>query len=366
MKKNSILIFLPTAILGGAERVAYNLANYLARDLNFAEVSIYFMSRGRQSELWSELDELENITLIYADCQRERNSLLPLLLFAFKTRFMYVYSTHTHVNAFLSLLSTLRLLRCKKLIARESTVISDRFTGLRAFEFKMLYKLYRSHDLLICQTQYMHKRLIETQGDHIAKKIKVIPNPVNLSIINKMSSQYEYKYDQSFINITCVGRLISVKNFSLVLQAIYELPNKHKSDVFIHLVGDGNLKNDLKDLAVKLGVRNIKFHGNIKNPFSYMNQSDIGIVSSLKEGFPNVLLEMMAAGTKYIISTPCAGDIDLLDEVFILKNFETKPLALEIEKALLERPDKTKVYQEYVLSRSTLSFWNVINQQLAH
>ena len=50
----------------------------------------------------------------------------------------------------------------------------------------------------------------------------------------------------------------------------------------------------------------IHIMGFTKNPFKYMAKSDCFILSSKREGFPNVLLEALACGL-FLVSSNCKG-----------------------------------------------------------
>lgn len=155
-----------------------------------------------------------------------------------------------------------------------------------------------------------------------------------------------------------------IKNHSLVLHAINKLTRTFQKKIFIHFIGEGGLNDSLIQLALDLNITQIAFHGNVKNPFSYMNQADIGIISSLKEGFPNVLLEMMASGTKNIISTPCAGDLSLLPSVLVLDDFSPISLSNEIKQSIDNEIDNRLVYDSFIKERTTSSYWTQIKSYL--
>ena len=73
----------------------------------------------------------------------------------------------------------------------------------------------------------------------------------------------------------------------------------------MHIVGSGQLKNNILEHANKLGIiDSVRLLGQIPQddlPTIY-NNSEIFVMSSLWEGFPKVLLEAIACGCK-VVST---------------------------------------------------------------
>lgn len=77
-------------------------------------------------------------------------------------------------------------------------------------------------------------------------------------------------------------------------------------------VGDGVLFNECKKYAESLRLENnITFVGYQNNPYPYLYQSDVLLMSSIYEGTPMSALEAMSLG-KPIISTPTDGLTDLI------------------------------------------------------
>ena len=80
---------------------------------------------------------------------------------------------------------------------------------------------------------------------------------------------------------------------------------KKNPDYNLHIVGSGQLKNNILEHANKLGIiDSVRLLGQIPQddlPTIY-NNSEIFVMSSLWEGFPKVLLEAIACGCK-VVST---------------------------------------------------------------
>ena len=71
------------------------------------------------------------------------------------------------------------------------------------------------------------------------------------------------------------------------------------------IVGDGKLKNKLQNFVEKNGLqKSVKLLGWSKNPFPFIKQSNLFVLTSKFEGLPNVLLESLVL-KKFIISSDC-------------------------------------------------------------
>ncbi|MBR2754048.1 glycosyltransferase [Candidatus Saccharibacteria bacterium] len=136
------------------------------------------------------------------------------------------------------------------------------------------------------------------------KKIVVIYNPTDLSLINIKSNEPINNSTFAKIKgkkIITVGRLSPSKNQKLLLNAFSKIKTKNISLI---LLGSGELEAELKDHCKKNAIKNIYFLGNVPNPYQFVKNSDLFVLSSLREGAANVIIESMAVGTP-IISTDC-------------------------------------------------------------
>lgn len=360
--QNKFLFVLPTAILGGAERVAFNLIHYLLSQGDY--VTLLIMSRGRQKE-WDEFNNYNSFKSIIFDYDSEKTALVPLTFEISKlnknSSFDFIFSTHTHINALLSILKKLGIFKNAKLISRESTFIFERFFGIKRKIFFMLYKFaYGGQDLLICQTKEMRNSLVRNLGFNPVKKISVISNPVNIKFIE---SKIDNTRKENLI-VGC-GRLISLKKFDYLINAFSEVV-KINNQYKLVIIGDGPEEENLKNQVEKLGLTaRVIFTGKIENPFEWFAKSKIGVISSEVEGFPNVLIEMMASGIQNVISTPCSDGVYEIPNIIITEKCSTKNIFDAIEYCINRNEDNSIYYTNYIgENRSISNYWNQIEKLL--
>ena len=132
-----------------------------------------------------------------------------------------------------------------------------------------------------------------------------ILNPFKFSNIIKMSKKKTKRifYEKDSIKLISVGRLNHQKDFITLLKAIDIIKSKKKVELII--IGKGFEKKKLKDFIYNQKLEKcVKLIGYKSNPFQYIRQADIFILTSLFEGSPNVLIEAITL-KKYVISTNC-------------------------------------------------------------
>ena len=110
--------------------------------------------------------------------------------------------------------------------------------------------------------------------------------------------------------ITIVGRLVPIKGHKFLIQAcsMLEFPFR------LIVVGDGVLKEELGQLAEKLGLRQkVDFMGYKKDVIPVYHDTDIVVLSSLNEGAPVAVIEALAC-SRPVVATDVGGVRDLLGE----------------------------------------------------
>ena len=209
------------------------------------------------------------------------------------------------------------------------------------FDYKLLGGLFReiwkNADLRVANSKGLAQRA-KLFAPELA--FQVIPNGIDTNRFTPAKSKLPLK---PFKLIT-VGRLSQVKRLDLAIRAIHRARNLGL-DVEFTVVGNGNLAEELKNLAEKLGIAdNVHFTGWLKPdeiPQCYQNHHAF-ILTSINEGMNNAMLEAMACGLP-IISTACEGTEELVNNNGIIIS---NPTAENIAKAIIETASDPAKYDK--------------------
>jgi glycosyltransferase involved in cell wall biosynthesis len=109
-----------------------------------------------------------------------------------------------------------------------------------------------------------------------------------------------------------MGRLVRQKGFDLLLEAFARCRTSHPRWT-LRILGRGEERQALEAQARALNLGDaVEFAGVVKNPQDHLAQSQLFVLSSRYEGFPNALLEAMASGLA-VVATDCpTGPADIV------------------------------------------------------
>lgn len=112
---------------------------------------------------------------------------------------------------------------------------------------------------------------------------------------------------------TC--RLVPIKNLEKLIKAFSKLvKGDSEKHVELWVVGDGPLKDSLMQLVYRLGIQDsVKFLGFQENVFQFLEQADVFVLPSLREGSSVSLAEAMSYGLPSIV-TEIGGAREILGE----------------------------------------------------
>jgi glycosyltransferase involved in cell wall biosynthesis len=194
-----------------------------------------------------------------------------------------------------------------------------------------------------------------------------IYNPVQLEEIRSSLKSQHPDTPNSGYKIVSVGTLEHRKGFDLLISAISKIVEKN-TQIHLAILGDGPEKENLRKQIKSLNLSDhVTLEGYQKDPYTYLSNADLFVLSSRYEGLPNAVLESLACGTP-VVAFNCPGGIDeiIVNEsqgVLVPEN-DIQALAVAIEKQIRSHshtkntllPDKFDIktvvpaYEELVLS----------------
>ena len=290
---------------GGAEGICINIANSLAS--NGWQVDLVVLNLNNEVYL----DRISNkINLVVLDVNHTRYSFVPLLKYLYKNKIRLCLVFNHELAVTLVILRILFRLDVK-IISRNISVLSIK---IEQFRKKNIWERYVVRPLVT----YFYQKI-----DHVVNQchsmrddlIKVYPQLHNNSsvIFNPISTHFEdYIKKNNLTNIEkknyllCVGRLEEVKAFHYAIEGFAGIAKKFPN-LRLKIVGKGSLENDLRQKAIDHNVEaRVDFVGFQKDVIQYYLYAKATILTSLYEGYPNVLLESLAMNTP-VIAFNCPG-----------------------------------------------------------
>ena len=203
--------------------------------------------------------------------------------------------------------------------ALSKTSLTRVFLGLRGYQDvadapKM--KLYvRKADRIICCSKEIEAIVQEKYG---YLQTATLYNPYDAEGITELSKEkvtdlpWKMEDEDRPRILIGVGRDDPVKGFWHLIKAFY-LVQKEIPQMRLIIMGDGSFEQ-AKSLVSELQLeQKVYFPGVRKNPYKYLAASEMFLLSSYTEGFPNVLVEAMILG-RPLISTDCrTGPAEILE-----------------------------------------------------
>ena len=167
---------------------------------------------------------------------------------------------------------------------------------------------YRFAHRVVSNSAFAARELVGKERVPAARVVE-LPNFLDerafrhVSVEERAARRRSWGVPQAAFVVGSVARLTPVKNHAMLLRALAQLPE----DVHLVLVGDGRLRTVLEELARSLHIEaRVHFTGQLVESVNLHQFFDVSVLCSRSEGFPNSVLEALAAGCP-VVATPVGG-----------------------------------------------------------
>lgn len=155
--------------------------------------------------------------------------------------------------------------------------------------------LYTSFDLVAACSEGCRRSFLRVVPE-LADRCVTAPNFHRYALIRELASREPVNYPEDRANLLVVGRLAHEKAVDRAIRATVRCARVGLL-VSLHVVGDGNMRPGLEALVADLGAQElVHFHGEQGNPYRYMANASLLLVTSYHEAAPMVIEEARSLG----------------------------------------------------------------------
>ncbi|MCU7919252.1 MAG: glycosyltransferase [Candidatus Thiodiazotropha sp. (ex Epidulcina cf. delphinae)] len=360
-KQPRIACFLATSGHSGVDRVAQNLLPGLAA----AGYPVDLLKIRNHGPYLAE-QRPANLRVIELNARHVYSALPEILSYLRHHRPAVLLSDKDRVNRTAILANALTGGKAR-LALRSGTTVSlnlasrgrfDRFLQRNSMRY-----LYRLADVVLMPSRGAADDFAHAIGLP-RERISVVPSPI---ITPSYRERLHQPMDHPWFRpgeppvILGVGELCRRKDFTTLIRAFAQLSNSY--DCRLLILGEGRARGRLEQEVRRRKLeQRISLPGFMANPYPYMKQAGLFVLSSLWEGMPVVLIEAMAAGTP-VVATDCpSGPAELLGALPgrpLAKTGDVSGLAQAMARQLDNPPPSSLLsasVADYTLENSVASY----------
>lgn len=298
-----ILFVLPSLGAGGSERVVTTLANYwaeqgreiaiatfdepelapfypLAQQVSYYRLNLPVAADGLPSQIFQTIRRIKALRRVFRD-------FTPDVVISFLTK--------ANIMAILAAAP----MHLPVIISERNNPTLQQFNALwrmaRAYTYPKAFSFVT-----------MTKGAAEYYPERQRPRTTIIPNPVNLP------EHWENRRTGS--TVSAVGRLTGQKQFHLLIDAFAMIAAEFPSWNLV-IWGEGAARPQLEQQRSRLGLdHRIALPGLTEKPGQWIETADVFVLSSAYEGWPNVIVEAMAAQLPVAAFVCDHGVADMIEE----------------------------------------------------
>jgi len=358
MNKKIHILFLITSLqYGGAERVVSNLSRSFSH--KGYRVSVMLLEKKSDFSISNSVD----VASLHSRQRDWLDKTLSVILDPFRLKRFIIENGVDIVLSFMQRPNAINMLskalgsghmacvnvRCSMKVHYKDIPLFIRYIGRLVFKH-----LWRYADTTIVNSHVIEDEIMDLFNID-PQTVDVVYNPLELGEIERLSKEgvsEDWFRDKESPIIINVGMMARAKGQEYLLRAFAALTARRKARLVI--IGEGELKGKLLK-----EIEDLKLNGKVllmgyrENPYKYVARSDVFVLSSIYEGFPNVLLEAMACHCPVVSTYSFSGPTEIL-----LPQGDDRGDIIEAKYGILvKEPKETLLSQaiEYLLDNKDLA-----------
>ncbi|MDL2264900.1 glycosyltransferase [Parabacteroides sp. OttesenSCG-928-G07] len=359
MKK--ILFIIPSLKGGGAERVLINLL----QKIDFNKYQVDLCVGVKKGEYLNEIPKGVNnviylfkrsiweklfISLLYRDLEINffyKRRILSKLSQGYDVGVSFLDSAWSDILLFKNNIK-------KKIVWIHSSYSTNsnfyKYTQGRYKQKRM--ERYSKMDSIVFVSNEAKEDFVSIYGQ--SYKMEVIYNMISPSeVVQKSKEPLRISQKQS-IQFIAVGSLLPVKGYDRLLRVSKKL-KEDGLNFHVSILGKGHLQKSFVKMINDMDITEaISLEGFKSNPYPYIKQADVFIMTSVSEALPTVLCEAMIL-EKPVIVTNCCGCREIVDngQFGIMVEQNDEMLYKAMKEMILNKATREK-YSQLSKLRATL------------
>jgi glycosyltransferase involved in cell wall biosynthesis len=304
--QETVALFIASMRGGGAERVTSNLAQAVARE----GYNVDLVLARAEGPYLTQIPK--GIRIIDFRSSQVLSSLPALVHYLRREQPVAMLSVMDYVNITALWARHLASVTTRLVVSEHNTVsqAASHATDWRGRLMpRMIRRFYPWADGIVAVSKGVADDLAHATGLP-RSAINVIYNPViTPELQEKLNAPLSHPWfmpGQPPV-LLAVGRLTIVKDFSVLVQAFAKVRRIRPARLLI--LGEGRERPTLEALVKKLDLeRDVSMPGFVENPYAFMAQAAVFVLSSRCEALPTALIEALYCRST-IVATDCPGGV---------------------------------------------------------
>ena len=347
-----IMLITPMLHQGGFERICVMTARLLQKDY---EVFIVVFS---MEDIAYDISGLKVINLNLGSRKGKVGKLVNIFLRCLK---LSLLQRKLKIDVSYSFGMTANIANALSFGAKHKITACHSFEEIKESVYMKL--IGRHSDKVLCCSKKMTDLARVSYG---FKNMQMLWNPCDIEGILEQSCRTEGEDLSFFLTddkvLVSMGREDDVKGFWHLLK-IFRKINEAEPQTRLAIIGEGSFE-EYRKLAEELAIQDkVLFTGLKKNPFPYLRESDVYLLTSLSEGLPNALVESLALSLPIVSANCLSGPAEILNEDW--KDAELKREVFLADFGILLPPlDEKKDFKVMWNSEDETDIWLEESEEL--